>query len=135
MESKYVKDFDGWNVYQKQLEETKSPPIFNEREIWWCALGINTGSEQDGKNAQFERPVIIIRKVNSELLIIVPITSKIRKDKFRAEIKHGNEIRDVLLSQVRVISNKRLLRMAGTLKQNAFLDILIRLSVIILENR
>lgn len=37
--------------------------LFYEREIWWCSLGVNIGFEQDGTNDLFERPVLVIKKI------------------------------------------------------------------------
>ncbi|MFH1170496.1 MAG: hypothetical protein V1704_02965 [Candidatus Vogelbacteria bacterium] len=42
------KDFDQWNERKKGLHNRDRVPFYHEREIWWCALGVNIGSEQDG---------------------------------------------------------------------------------------
>ncbi len=65
------KDFDSWSKYKKKINSTSDDNIayFYERELWWCALGINIGFEQDGKNKHHERPVLILRKFNRYFVI------------------------------------------------------------------
>ena len=43
------KDFDNWNIQKKRAQAIKERPMFKEREVWWCTLGVNIGDEQDGK--------------------------------------------------------------------------------------
>jgi hypothetical protein len=46
---KFIKDFDGWNEYKKQLEIKQSPLFDKQRknyrfkagEIWYCSVGVN----------------------------------------------------------------------------------------------
>jgi mRNA interferase MazF len=74
----FKKDFRGW-CEKKEILHGKDEdlvPYFNERELWWCALGVNIGFEQDGKNEHFERPVLVLRKFNKHLLLVLPQTSK-----------------------------------------------------------
>ena len=51
----------------------------NQRDIYYCDFGDNDGSEQSG-----ERPSLIISNdlgnVNSDTIIVLPITSKKKKD-------------------------------------------------------
>ena len=51
----------------------------HEREIWWCSLGVNVGHEEDGKNEQFERPALILKKWSNKTVIILPMTTKTKK--------------------------------------------------------
>lgn len=44
-----LKDFDNWNILKKKIETDRDEFFCNRREIWWCNLGINTGSESCGK--------------------------------------------------------------------------------------
>jgi mRNA interferase MazF len=54
------KDFDRWNKKKKALNETDFTDYVHEREVWWCALGVNVGLEADGKHDNFERPVLVL---------------------------------------------------------------------------
>ena len=107
----YNKNFDGWNIAKKSLEGKSRLPDFQSRQVWWCSLGVNIGYEEDGKNDNFERPVLILRKFNKELFYGVPLSSQIKEGDFYYNLPDWNQQKgQVLLSQVRVMSAKRLLR-------------------------
>jgi hypothetical protein len=40
------KDFDGWNETKKRTDLRRGEPFHHEREVWWCTLGVNVGSEE-----------------------------------------------------------------------------------------
>ncbi len=63
------KDFDNWNEKKKAIEGRFSNIIFRERDIWWCSVGINVGNESCGKGKDFQRPVIILKKLNQNSFI------------------------------------------------------------------
>ena len=120
----YEKDFDTWNGLKKSIEhkqgEHRGEAYAYPREIWWCSLGVNIGAEIDGKNENFERPVLIVRVYNKHSMLVLPVTSKEKDDKFHCKIivqANNNKTGEVYnkpvwvkLTQVRMISNKRLLR-------------------------
>lgn len=133
MEEKYIKKFDEWNECKKQVNERPVRVFFKPRDIWWCALGVNVGSEIDGKNDMFERPVLVIRRINNDLLLVAPLTTKIYKHPYRININISGGESQILLLQMRVISSKRLTRMLMTLSAMTYLKILIRLSAYILK--
>ena len=55
--------FDEWNEEKKQIHTKEKENFYvNEREIWYVKLGINIGSESNGKK-DFRRPVLVIKKV------------------------------------------------------------------------
>ena len=62
------KDFQKWHSEKEKLHARSNAPFFHEREIWWCSLGLNVGFEQDGKNDNFERPVLVLRRFNRDVL-------------------------------------------------------------------
>ena len=51
-------DFPGWHRHKEQLHAQHHTPTFQEREIWWCSVGVNVGHEMDGKNQFYNRPVL-----------------------------------------------------------------------------
>ena len=104
------KDFDGWNTIKKEVNESIFADYIHEREVWWCSLGINIGFEEDGKNASFERPVLILKKFSKEVVLIVPLSTKVKNHPYHFPHLHDGQEYSALLSQVRVISTKRLLR-------------------------
>ena len=120
----YLKDFDRWNELKKKLHIRNEEILFHEREIWWCSLGINVGFEENGKNEMFERPVLILRKFNKYILWIIPLTRSKKDGDYYYRITQGEEDDSVvILSQIRLISSKRLLRKMRMLKEPEFEDI------------
>ncbi len=114
------KNFDVWNDLKKTLHTSvKNHKSFHEGDIWWCSVGLNVGSEQDGKNNLFERPVIVIKKINNDLAIILPLTSIVKRPSYYVHLEHGY----VMLSQVRLISAKRFQRFITSVSSNDLLDI------------
>ena len=107
------KDFDAWNKIKKETNIKQLPPLFSEREIWWCTLGINIGSEEDGKGINYLRPVLVLRKFNKGIFYGLPITSKAKDDEFHISINSGEIKGSIILSQMRLIDSKRLSHLAG----------------------
>lgn len=95
-------------------------------------MGVNIGSEQDGKNDGFERPVLILKRINNELLLIVPFTSKLIRNRYRIDIKITGEDSQAMLSQLRIISSKRLLKRIGYVKTDMFNIILVKSAMMLL---
>ncbi len=118
------KPFNIWNRSKKQLNAETHSPFFYPGEIWHCALGLNVGSEQDGKGANFSRPVIVIKKFNSRLLWIAPMTSTMRfyVGTIQLPLSPGR-ISTILLSQLRLIDSRRLVHRKGTVKAEHFRQI------------
>lgn len=114
------KDFNEWNKLKQDLDARGMHTFVHPREIWWCSLGINVGAEINGKNENFERPVIVIKVYSRETLLVLPVTSKQKDDKFHHKIETNQKIIWVKLTQPRVISNKRLLRKVDVLGEEKF---------------
>lgn len=119
------KDFQGWCEKKKalHLKSDTSVPYFNERELWWCALGVNIGFEQDGKNEHFERPVLILRKFNRYLFLALPQTSQPKHGRFFYKVIRETKEYFLVLSQIRVMSSKRLLRKLGMVSEEDFIRV------------
>lgn len=116
-----LKDFDGWNGKKKEVDQKKDAPFFHEREVWWCSLGINIGSEQDGTGANYDRPVVVIRGFNKDIFFGVALTGKKKLGKYYLPLGtiEGREA-SAVLSQVRLIDSKRLIRKVLTLDEDVF---------------
>lgn len=114
------KDFDGWNEKKKEIND-KVAPFCHERELWWCTLGINVGSEQDGSQIKYSRPILILRGLSRQTCLIVPLTTSMSIHKFRPSIGlvAGKEA-NAVLTQIKVIDTKRLTRKIGSLDKKIF---------------
>ena len=109
MTFEYIKNFDSWNRKKKILNSSIEKQ-FSEREIWWASLGVNVGTEIDGKNYHFERPILVLKKISNYALLALPIGSTHRTGDYFYDIEIGNNLKTVSLHQIRLISSKRLLR-------------------------
>ncbi len=108
MDEKIV-SFIQWTKLKIRIHLSDSRFYFLEREIWWTSIGINVGSEQNGKNKSFERPVLILKKFNNSMFLGVPLTRKKKEGRYYFILKSDVPIY-VILSQIRVLSSRRLLR-------------------------
>ena len=103
--------FIEWTKLKIRIQISEEEPVyFREKEIWWASLGVNIGYEQDGKNRNFERPVLVLKKFNKDILLALPITSKNKTGKYYYQFKYDGVKYSIILSQIRLISSKRLLR-------------------------
>lgn len=110
--------------YRIHVSEPEEPVYFYEREIWWCALGANIGYEQDGKHDNFERPVLVLKKFNEHMMWVLPLTSRDKTgNRFYQQTEYAGEKYFVILSQIRTISSKRLLRKIRTMRENEFREV------------
>ena len=124
----YQKDFDQWNEVKKRVDTHDTTKLyFKEREIWWVSVGLNIGSESDGKNELFERPVLVVRKINRNQYYGLPLTSRDKTGVFFMEVQYGLSTGVVCLSQLRVFSSKRLLRKIGNIPKKEFISVRSRL--------
>lgn len=119
----FDKDFDTWNIYKKAYHAHGPDRLVNEREIWWCALGLNVGSEQDGVGSSFTRPVLIIKRFANSTALVAPLTLKIKEDKHYYILERNGKKSAVLLSHIRTMSTKRFIRIFYRLNDTAFDDI------------
>jgi mRNA interferase MazF len=114
------KDFDSWNTKKKNLQIRDELITFHEAEIWWCGLGLNVGFEEDSKNEEFERPVLVLKKFSKDLFIGIPLSTKIKEGIFYINFEEGDFKYSVLLSQTKVLSSKRLLRKLSKISRGKF---------------
>ena len=109
----YKKDFDKWNQTKKYLNNSLRHLKFQEKEIWWGSVGVNIGSEQDGKGGEFLRPVYVLKKINSNTFIGIPISSKLMEDYAHISFYFNYDFHTAILSQVKVMDKKRLVKRMG----------------------
>lgn len=121
------KDFDSWNKIKKHINKRDINSFYYPREIWWCSLGLNVGSEEDGKNELYERPVLIIKVFNKKMARVIPLTSLEKEDRNHFSITFLENKRSVKLSQLKTISTQRLSRKLGVLDHFQFEKVIVAL--------
>lgn len=120
------KDFDTWNTEKKYIDQKKTNKnlFFHCREIWWCSAGLNIGVETNGKHSNFERPMLILKKFNNEMIWVLPLTTKHKQNKYHYKITHQSIKSWVVLSQIKTLSTKRLIRKIDSVSENDFQNII-----------
>lgn len=127
-----VRAFVRWTKVKIQIHHKPDEEInslyFKEREIWWAHLGQNVGFEENGKNEAFDRPVIVLKKFNQHFLWAVPTSTKIKSSNPYYFLFHRDDHRySALVSQIRPMSSKRLIRKIGKIPKPAFAQLLNRI--------
>lgn len=126
------KDFDSWNSLKKEINDNQRALLFKERDVWWCSIGLNVGHEENGKSKFFTRPVLVIRKFNSNIFLGVPLTSQVKKNKYYYKLSINGKSGCAMLSQLKIISSRRLRKRMEELPVRQFNQIRQKLSDIIL---
>ncbi|MFA6407983.1 MAG: type II toxin-antitoxin system PemK/MazF family toxin [Candidatus Paceibacterota bacterium] len=115
------KEFDRWNSKKQKLDEHQSGPHCHEREIWWCSIGVNVGSEQYSQTEDFSRPVLVARRFTKDIFLGIPLTTKLRDGvPFRFRLRVGDVDNDALILQMRVYDRKRLVRPLAVVQKEVF---------------
>lgn len=118
-----IKDFAEWHAIKAKIDDTQNLPSFQEREIWWCGIGVNIGHEEDGKGLYFRRPVLIIRKFNRHIFWGLPLTTQIKEKHYYHRIIFQDKEQCAMLSQLRLWEGKRLNTKMGKLDYDQFTGI------------
>ena len=124
MTKEIMKRFTEWANLKIKIH--LSPEIsffFHQREIWWASIGQNVGSEQGGKNRNFERPVLIIKKFNSRTFLGAPISTQLKISPYHHTFIQSDKKYCTNVSQIRTFSSKRLLRLVGKMSSEDFQEV------------
>ncbi len=111
------KDFTNWNDLKQNLDKLHRVPTFKEGEIWWCSVGINIGHEIFGKNKLFNRPVLIVRKFNNHIFLGLPLSTKIKENRFYHAFDFKGKKQSAMLSQIRVLDSRRITHKLGEVSE------------------
>ena len=110
-----------WHSCKQVIENEHPRLLFKEQEIWFCHLGENVGFEQDGRGPEYMRPVIVLRKFNSEVFWAVPLTMTQKRNRYYFSFTFkADEVSTAILSQLRLVDAKRLKYKIGTIHQSDF---------------
>lgn len=120
----HTKDFEGWNVNKQHIEHNWSNKFYQPREIWWCAIGVNIGFEEDGKGQVGERPVLILKGFSKQVCLVIPLTTSRKRNKYHIPVGIVDKKESsVIISQLRLVDTRRLINKVGYLDDEVFLEI------------
>ncbi len=138
MQSKimHVKDFLNWGKLKKIINDVQEErPNVSVRQVRWCSLGHNIGSEIDGKGQAFSRPVIILKKLGTDNALVLPLSHTEKTGRYLWEFEFQNEKIKARLDQVRVIDLKRIKTELGVLSKGSFAKIMNELELYYFNNK
>jgi mRNA interferase MazF len=114
------KDFLRWHELKTDLQKGVGNLLFQERDIWLCSFGLNLGHEEDGKGDFFLRPVVVFRKINTDTFWAIPLTGNGRSGSYYYSFDFKGQVSVAILSQIRLLDQRRLLRKMGTISEIDF---------------
>lgn len=115
-----MKDFFSWHNKKSKLDLAERRPYFHEGEVWYASLGLNIGYEQDGKGAEYLRPVLIVRKFNNDICWIVPLTHTSKDTIHYVHIKVLGKSSTAILSQLKLLDARRFSHMIDKISDEDF---------------
>ncbi|MEK7081939.1 MAG: type II toxin-antitoxin system PemK/MazF family toxin [Patescibacteria group bacterium] len=129
LKEKILRWFSNWAMLKPKLHFSDNREVFpKRREIWWASVGQNIGVEVNGKNSKFERPILIVKVFNADFVLAVSISSQEKEGKYYYAFKNPDGKKNVVvLSQIKSISSKRLVRKIGEIEATDFSKIVARL--------
>lgn len=117
-------NFNEWNEVKKDTNIKTNNVYFKEREIFWLRLGQNIGNEEYGKGNEFQRPVLIVRRLTSTIFIGVPLTSTLKDNdyfhRFEYNTKKEKVENSAMILQLRTFDKNRLMTKMGMLNKDDF---------------
>ncbi len=119
----YKKDFNLWNNVKKGLNTKNRRTFFYEKEIWWCSIGVNVGSEEDGKGNLSLRPVLVYKKINNHTFLGIPLTRILREDSTHVPFYFNYDLNSAIISQIKIFDTKRFFKVINRISDHVYLKI------------
>ena len=117
----YVKEqFEQWGSMKQKIHFFKPEIYANTREIWWCSIGFNIGTELYGKHELFERPVLVLKVFNRKTIKVIPLTSRKHEGRYYVPVTHKNITSYASITHTKTVSTKRISRKIGRIDQTQF---------------
>ena len=121
-----IKHFIDWIITKIIIDKKERLVQIKEGEVYWCSLGENIGDEENGKGKIFRRPVLVFKKFNNNIFWGIPMSTKIKDNRYYINVKLKNIEQSVMISQLRVLDTKRLDQYIGYISKVDFLKIQIQ---------
>lgn len=121
--SVYVKRYNVWTKLKRKIHACEPSAYCKPREVWWVSLGHNVGYEEDGKKDNFDRPVLVLKVFSRYLFLGIPLTSKDHSGDYYYKVEYNGVTSIAILSQVRALSQNRLLNKVGVIPMDMFNDL------------
>jgi mRNA-degrading endonuclease toxin of MazEF toxin-antitoxin module len=122
-----IKQFIDWIITKIIIDKKERRVQIKESEVYWCSLGENVGDEENGKGYIFRRPVLVFKKFNNNIFWGIPMSSKLKDNKYYVKVMLKNIEQSAMISQLRVLDVKRLDEYVGYISKVDFLKIQIQI--------
>jgi mRNA interferase MazF len=110
-----MKRFLAWIGLKERLHDIKhAPPLVSERDIWWASVGVNVGSEINGKSGLFSR------QLSHNFYFVVPTTTQQREGSWYVAFGQHGKSMSACLHQARAIDYRRLSSRLGKIDGDDF---------------
>ncbi|MBI2100458.1 MAG: type II toxin-antitoxin system PemK/MazF family toxin [Candidatus Vogelbacteria bacterium] len=119
----YFKDFDGWGLVKKRLNEETRRVHIRAGEIRWVTFGVNIGSEIDGKGVSFTRPALVVHVIGSHLALVIPMSTKIKDVAGYVPFEWRGVASALCVHQIKIVSQKRILSRKGKISKQRLRNI------------
>ena len=124
------KEYDKWNELKKltQFDTGKHDYFPQEGEVWMGVLGKNIGREQNGGGDNFSRALLVVKKFNNEIFLILPLSTKQKKiDYYYNFVDESGKKVSAILAQIRLVHIKRFKRKLYSLSSQDMSEIKVKL--------
>jgi len=122
-----------WNVVHARIEINTNSQFPQRGQIWWANLGQNIGVEMNGKNNNFERPVLVIKNLNADSVFVAPITSTISDRNHLIKFDLNTNKMSVNIFQLRTLSTKRFTKKISDICDHDFKRVVEAIEITILN--
>ena len=119
----YIKEFDNWNEIKKEVHTFDLGVRIRAGEVRWTSIGVNVGSEIDGKGASFTRPVLVLHVIGKTLALVIPLSTKLKDIAGYTPFEFKGRTTSLCIHQARTISQRRILTRIGRISDDRLAEI------------
>lgn len=120
--------FNNWCKLKQIINNKNTENIFfKEADIWRSSLWQNIKTESNWKWENYRRPILVLKKLSSDNLICIPLSTKIKKWTWFYQYNLHWEKYTALLYQIKMIHKNRLRLKIWQIDEKDFLEIKKRL--------
>ena len=114
--------FDNWNKIKKKINLERQKFYVKQREIWSVKMWKNVWFEEDWKWIDFERPVLVLKKIWI-VYLCVTMTTQWKNNDFYYKLWDIEKDSFVILSQAKLFDLNRFHYKIRTLDKEEFLKV------------
>jgi mRNA interferase MazF len=116
-------DFDSRNILKKEIHCNSNSLYFNEWDVRRASIWKNVKSEVYWKWESFRRPVLVFKKLSSELCVCIPLSTKPKKWTRFCQYQLWDEFWTALLYQIKTLHINRFQRKIWKIDKTTYLSI------------